>query len=285
MQTKEKAYIDPGATVGAVTLGVHDLGATTHFYHDVIGLDLLSEQPNSSMLGVDNQPLVILEHRPNGQAFPASPGLFHLAILVPSREDLGSWLKHFTMLGYRLDGVGDHIVSEALYLSDPEGNGIEIYRDRPREEWQYNNGQLIMDTLPVDIYSLIGNAYQAEFAGMPIGTKMGHIHLQVNDLIAASEFYRNVIGFDLMAELPSANFLSAGGYHHHIGMNVWRSHRASPRPEGSLGLVAFQVMLPDQNALFVQLSRMEELGANISRNRDYPQLVDPSGNVIQFVRR
>lgn len=281
INTEER--IDPKSTVGAVILAVRDLEETTAFYRNVIGLDLQGEQSGRVELGVDNNPLVILEHRPDGRQFPLSPGLFHMAILVPSRQDLGHWLEHCTRQGHRLSGVGDHIVSEALYLSDPEGNGIEIYRDRPLQEWQYADGELVMDTLAVDLHSLLEEAYDKPFRGMPEGTKMGHVHLQVNDLQQARRFYRDVVGFDVMTGMPSASFLSAGGYHHHLGMNTWRSRGVEARPEDALGLIAYQVVLPDEEALKTHLSAMENRGAEIETQNGTAYLIDPSGNKILFV--
>ncbi len=274
--------IDPKTTLGAVILGVSNLEKMTQFYKTALGLDLLVEESERTTLGVSERPLVILEHRPRGKAFLNSPGLFHLAILVPTRKDLANWLQHFTKSGFRLDGVGDHIVSEALYLSDPEGNGIEVYQDRPKEDWQYIDGKLVMDTLPVDLYSLLQEADESDFAGMPAETKVGHIHLQVNDLEKSREFYSSVVGFDIVAGLPSASFLSAGGYHHHVGMNVWRSRGASPRPNDALGLIAYQLILPGEDALNTHLSKMQKRGAGIFYHGNIAHLTDPAGNVIQF---
>ncbi|HKJ27848.1 MAG TPA: VOC family protein [Anaerolineales bacterium] len=280
----QKTKINPKTTVGAVLLGVRDFEQMTEFYRNVIGLDVLDRSTSRVSLGIDSSPLVVLEHRPDGQAYPMAPGLFHLAILMPSRQDLGHWLEHFSQLGHRLSGVGDHLVSEALYLNDPEGNGIEIYRDRPRQDWQYDeDGGLQMDTLAIDVYALLEDAHRGPFNGMPKGTKMGHVHLQVNELQAATAFYRDVVGFDMVTRMPSASFLSAGGYHHHLGMNTWRSRNAEPRPVDALGLIAYQVVLPDEDALKTHLSEVEARGGQIDTNREFPQITDPSGNVVQFI--
>ena len=281
-EMKQAIKIDPRTTVGAVTLGVRDIEKTTQFYNQAIGLDILDTETKQVRLGVDGTPLVILEHRPDGKAYPMAPGLYHLALLLPSRGALGQWLEQYSKKGYRLTGVADHLVSEALYLDDSEGNGIEIYRDRPREDWTYRNGELVMDTLALDMYALLEDGLDAEFTGMLEGTKMGHVHLKVNDLMQTEDFYRDVVGFDVTTGIPSARFLSAGGYHHHIGMNTWQSKGAKPRPKDALGLIAYQVILPDKAALDAHLEALSESGIQVDQTGEFPQLTDPSGNVLQF---
>ena len=283
LDTKQELRIDPRTTVGAVTLGVQDLTETTRFYNEAIGLDVISLEDRQVRLGVDEQTLVVLEHRPDGRAYHNAPGLYHLALLLPSRADLGLWLDQYSRKGLRLTGVADHLVSEALYLNDPEGNGIEIYRDRPREDWPHRDGELLMDTLALDVYKLLEDAAKTEFNGMSEGTKMGHIHLKVNDLPRAQAFYQDVVGFDFMLGMPTAGFMSAGGYHHHLGMNTWHSLNVQPRPKDALGLISYQIVLPDAEAFDGHLANLEKRGAQIDLTGEHPQLVDPSGNVIEFV--
>src|SRR4051812_31941684 len=177
---------------------------------------------------------------------PGTTGLFHLAILVPTRVELARAARRVMRFGWSLTGASDHLVSEALYLNDPEGNGIEIYRDRPREEWRYDErGEMQMATIPLDLDGVMGElAPDANGdAGMPAGTRTGHVHLQVSELPAAEEFYEHGLGFDVtVRSYPGALFVSAGGYHHHIGMNTWTSQGGSPPPPGSRGLDWFQVV-------------------------------------------
>src|SRR5690242_6744305 len=175
----------------------------------------------------DAPALVELVGRPDAPVRPPrSTGLFHLAVLVPSRLELARALRRVAAAGWRFTGASDHLVSEALYLHDPEGNGIEIYRDRPREEWRYEGGELQMATIPLDLEGVVGELPSDEEtdAGMPSGTRIGHVHLNVSDLGPAEEYYEHRLGFDVVVRsYPGALFVSAGGYHHHIGMNTWTS--------------------------------------------------------------
>lgn len=274
--------IDPQTTVGAITLGVAQLDKMVQFYQQVIGLAILNHEATSAELGIDKTPLVILQERPGGKQFPRSTGLYHMAILLPSRPDLGHWLNHLIEKQYPLSGAGDHIVSEALYLSDPEGNGIEIYRDRPREQWEETENGIRMDTLPVDLESLRSDAPNNDFNGLPAGTTMGHIHLKVNDVNRAVNFYRDVMGFNLMATLPAAAFLSAGGYHHHIGANMWNSRGAAPPPPGSFGLISYQILLPNEEARNSVLKRLDAMNYSVEQSNTVPFVRDPAGNGISL---
>lgn len=281
-KTEQLFTINPQTTIGAVTLGVAGLDKMVQFYQQVIGLTILNRSATSAELGIDKTPLVILEARPEGKLFPRSTGLYHMAILLPTRKDLGHWLKHLIATQYPLDGAGDHLVSEALYLSDPEGNGIEIYHDRPRESWRYINSSIKMDTLPVDLASLQAEAPESNFTELPVGTTMGHIHLKVDDINKAVSFYRDVLGFDMMATLPAAAFLSAGGYHHHIGANMWNSRGAAPPPSGSLGLIAYRVVLPTEAARDNLLTRLTAMDYPIEQIGTDHFMRDPAGNGILF---
>ncbi len=191
----------------------------------------------------------------DGSAPPRDPrqtGLYHFAILVPTRRDLAVALVRLAQGGWQLDGASDHLVSEALYLSDPDGNGIEIYRDRPRAEWRRGpDGQLSMATLPLDLDDLLGELQTAPVdpvgdAQMPDGTRIGHVHLQVAELEQTEAFYAGVLGFDVMVRgYPGALFVAAGGYHHHVGLNTWHSRGGSTPPSGGIGLRAYELKLGD----------------------------------------
>jgi catechol 2,3-dioxygenase len=186
--------------------------------------------------------------------------------------------------GWHLTGAGDHLVSEALYLEDPDGNGIELYADRPRDTWTFTNGRVHMDTLSVDIDSLIAEARTepAPWTGLPVGTTMGHIHLKVSDLEAAEHFYCELIGFDLMATMPQALFVAAGGYHHHLGLNTWMSAGSPPAPPDSLGLNAFTIVFPDEGALEEVVGRLRQAGIDFEQTENGVFTRDPSGNGVRL---
>jgi catechol 2,3-dioxygenase len=229
--------------IGRVRLRVADLEGARAYYEDTIGLQRLSE----TSLGVGGTPLVELVGDPAAPpAPPGTTGLFHLALLVPDRASLARAIKRVVGSGERFTGASDHFVSEALYLRDPEGNGIEIYRDRPRSEWEYEpGGELRMGTVALDLDPIMAELPPGDDPGMPDGTIMGHVHLHVSDLAAAEEFYAGRLGLDVMVRgYPGALFLSRDGYHHHVGLNTWQGPGAPPPPPGSRGLEDFSVTLP-----------------------------------------
>jgi catechol 2,3-dioxygenase len=279
------ARIHPATDVGLVALTVSDLERSLAFYTDVMGFALLRKDAGEAVLGAGDVPLLALRELPGAPHAPQSAtGLYHFAILVPSRADLGRWLRHWLVLGLPLPGQGDHLVSEALYFSDPEGNGIEVYRDRPRAEWRWANGQVQMATDPVDIRGLLAEA-EAEgkpWEGMPSGTKIGHMHLQIGDVERARAFYADLLGFDVVAQMPSALFVSAGGYHHHIGMNTWHSRGRGPAPEGSAGLRYFTLRLPDVDAVAAVVARLDAAGIPHHEESGGAAFDDPWRNRIVF---
>jgi catechol 2,3-dioxygenase len=278
--------IDPGTDLGLVALTVGDFEGSLTFYQDVMGFKVLQQEAGRAVLGAGEKPLLVLREQAGAPPSPRSAtGLYHFAILLPSRADLGRWLLHLAETGYPLGGASDHLVSEALYLSDPEDNGIEVYRDRRRDEWPRDaEGNLQMATDPLDLHSVIAQA-QADpkpWAGLPEGARLGHMHLQVADIAKARDFYHGVIGFDIMFdwEPMGALFISAGGYHHHLGLNTWHSKGSGPAPEGSGGLRYFTVVLPGQDALSAILARLDN--ADVAyRNEDGGVVVeDPFRNKI-----
>ncbi len=214
---------------------------------------------------------------------PGTTGLFHLAILVPSRADLARALRRVAGAGWRLTGASDHLVSEALYLRDPEGNGIEIYRDRPREQWRYEDGQVRMDTLPLDLDSVLGELSGAdtEANGMPAGTRIGHVHLNVAELSAAEAFYAGVLGFEVTVRgYPGALFFATGGYHHQIGANTWTGEGAAAPPPGALGLRWFEIATSGVPQLEQAGKRLRAAGFETQTDGDILRVADPSGNGI-----
>lgn len=236
--------------IGSVALTVRDLDAVSRFYQDVIGLALIGTDAQGHRLGAGGRVLLELRHDP--QARPAGrqqAGLFHTAFLLPDRAALADWLIHAAGRGAALEGASDHLVSEALYLADPEGNGIEIYRDRDSRDWTIlPDGSVAMATLRLDLADLAAAASGRPFAGMPDGTIVGHVHLQVGELHAAEAFWRGQIGMELATRYNGANFFGAGGYHHHIGTNIWNSRGAGPRPEGTTGLAGIELLAAPEAA-------------------------------------
>lgn len=284
--------IDPHTRMGTVRLTVSDLARSVAFYERVLALPAHEVETGAVAFGPDpNEPLVELHgdqsaHRLDRRA----TGLYHLAILVPSRRDLAEALARVAVARWPLDGASDHLVSEALYLSDPGGNGIELYRDRPREQWRFSGDRLEMATLPLDLEDLLGELSDPERLpdSMPSGTRIGHVHLQVADLASSEAFYSAVLGLDVMVRgYPGALFVSAGGYHHHLGLNTWHSAGGSPPPPGSVGLRSFDVVLPDAEALERVRTRAQNAGLGIddsSAHRSSFTIRDPSGNVVRLRR-
>jgi catechol 2,3-dioxygenase len=277
--------IDPATQIGPVALTVADPTAASAFYEQAIGLRPLPGEDDLIRLGAGET--AVVELFGDGDAPPRPPattGLFHLAILVPSRIELARALRRVANAGWRFSGASDHLVSEALYLQDPEGNGIEIYRDRPRDEWPVENDELRMDTIPLDLQGLLlelpGGGEEAS-GPVATGTRIGHVHLNVADLATAEEFYAVVLGFEVTVRgYPQALFLSAGGYHHHIGLNTWAGEGASPPPPGARGLRWFEILVATAEAIEVIEERVAGAGIESTRDDGVLRLRDPSGNAL-----
>lgn len=238
----------PEATrLGRVRLQVADLARSLEFYTTVLGLEATRQGGGQAVLtaGGGREPLIELVELPGAR--PAPPhgrlGLFHFAILLPERRSLGRFARHLAESGQPA-GASDHLVSEAFYLHDPDGLGIEVYADRPRHSWRSQEGQLLMDTRPLDVRSLLAQAGDERWTGMPAGSTVGHVHLHVGDLDQAAAFYHHGLGFDLAVwSYPGALFLSAGGYHHHLGVNTWASG-ARPADEEDARLIEWELLVP-----------------------------------------
>ena len=285
--TVTSTAIHPATHMGRVAVAVADLDRSLAFYRDVLGFAVLAQTADHAVLGAGGTPLLELAAAPGARpAPPSATGLYHFAILVPSRADLAAWLLHLAESGYPLDGAADHLVSEALYLSDPDGNGIEVYRDRPRADWPRRDGQIRMATDPLDLQALLDEARAAgrPWAGLPAGTRLGHMHLRVGDLAAARAFYHDVLGFDVMVDLSrfGALFVSAGGYHHHLGLNIWESRGGRAAPPGHAGLRFFTVELPDAEALAAVRDRLAAAGVPFREAAGILEAADPWDTRISF---
>lgn len=279
-----KPAIDAGTAMGTVGLRVSDIDALAGFYETTIGLEMLERADSFARLGAGGTALVELTGDPAATPRPSrTTGLFHLALLVPDRARLAQALRRVAATDWGLTGASDHLVSEALYTSDPEGNGIEIYRDRPRDEWPRENGALQMDTLPLDLAELLTEEDPSGSAGIAPGTRMGHVHLNVADIPEAEAFYAGVLGFDVTVRgYPGALFVSAGGYHHHLGLNTWNGEGAPPPPAGSRGLESYEIVVPDGAALAPVRERLDGHGIDRDDRDDGIYVTDPSGNGLRL---
>ncbi len=268
--------------VGAVTLTVGALDRSVAYYRDAIGLAVIGEAPGSAHLGAGGEVLVRLVEEPGAQPDERSAGLFHLALLLPTRADLARWVQHAVDDRVPVGGASDHVVSEALYLTDPDGHGIEIYADRPREVWEGRVAQL-MTTVALDLPSLLAEADPAQpWDGVPTGTTMGHVHLRVTDVPTTIAWYRDVLGFELMATYgPQAAFLAADGYHHHIGANTWHSAGQPIAGPGRARLASATLLLPEAADRDALADRVRAAGGTPERDGDGWRVTDPSGIVLR----
>jgi catechol 2,3-dioxygenase len=258
--------ISPQAHIGFTHLQVSDLEQSLAFYRDGIGFMPVDRQRNTALLSADGKPPVHLILTAIERAIPKpqrTTGLYHVAIRLPSRLALSRVFRRLLKKSLPFHGAADHLVSEALYLADPDGNGLELYTDRPSETWPKQNGQIAMATDPLDLQALLDESAQVQDAGSTVdpATDIGHIHLQVSDLLNAEAFYNKLLGFDItQRSYPGALFLAAGGYHHHIGTNIWASRGGSPPPPEAVGLFSFQLAIPNENARQAVLLRIEQAG-------------------------
>lgn len=318
--TFSAATLPSGTHMGSVTLAVADLAASARFYDEVLGLRWLEGNDQQAVMGVAGTPLVRLEASEASPRPRGSPGLYHIALLLPDRAALAVWLRHAIDAKVRLQGAADHLVSEAIYLADPEGNGIEVYRDRPRDAWTWDASGVHMTTDPLDADGLLAEATGSgasgsgavAWEGAPAGTTIGHVHLQVADLEVATRFHTLGLGFEVTtASYPGARFLSAGGYHHHVAVNVWGvrpgarasdarpGSRASDAPRESvgtaggtpgegvrvphLGIQAFQVVVRRADALPAAWTRLREAGFTAELEEGEVRTVTPDGLRVSLV--
>ncbi len=273
--------------IGMVTLRVRALDRMTDFYRDVLGMAVMERTATSARLGAGGVALLALEAYPEAKIATANAaGLYHTAFLMPARKDLAQWLVHVARNRVPLTGFADHLVSESVYLNDPEGNGIEVYADRAPEKWQWKDGTVAMatDRLNVDDLLTLTDTKVSQFAKAPDGLRIGHVHLKVGELDKADGFYRKTIGLDLTRRREGATFLSSGHYHHHVAMNVWDSAGAGRRDEAATGLVWFSLNIEKPDLLAAQEQRLSETGAKIVRLANGIEAIDPWGTSVRLIR-
>jgi catechol 2,3-dioxygenase len=277
--------------MGRVHLTVADLNRSLDYYQHGIGLTLLRQENRTVYLGAGERELLVLTEQPGARPTRRTTGLYRFALLTPSRLELARTLRHLIDTETPIDGASDHAVSEALYLTDPDGHGIEIYRDRPRAKWEFPDGKLKMFTEPFDVDGVLGelngrvdkltSSRAPTFTGLHPDTTMGHVHLHVANIQTAEQFYGELLGFEIMARYgPSASFVAAGGYHHHLGLNTWAGVGAPPPPPDAARLLWYEIVLPDTAVLAAFCHHLETAGQVIGENEYGRTLTDPARNQI-----
>lgn len=283
--TNATDYFDMSAApmrIGRVTLKVRDLDGVSGFYRDTLGLDVLERTERRATLGSGSTPLLVL----NGDADLApsdrrQAGLFHTALLLPTRADLARWLGNVAEARVPLQGASDHIVSEAIYLADPEGNGIEVYVDRPIPDWLDAQGNIQMTTDPLDVQDLLAAGEGTAWNGFPVNGSIGHVHMRVGDTAEADRFYRDVLGFKVTVDYPGASFYGSGGYHHQLAGNIWSSRGASRRAYGAAGLDAVEIIFREATEIDAVAARAKAAGLQPEIDGDgTTTLRDPWGTSI-----
>jgi len=281
-------YRLPDATrLGKVSIQVSDLVRSLAFYEDILGFQVIGRAPDHATLGAqgNSTPIVEVVERANAAPSPRRGrlGLFHFAILVPDRAALGRFATHLSELGVSA-GASDHLVSEALYLNDPDGLGIEVYADRSRAAWRHNGRELVMDTRPLDLLKLARAAGDQPWSGMPPGTAIGHVHLHVADLEEGKSFFHHALGLDTMVwSHPGALFLSAGGYHHHLGLNTWAGPGAArPKPDDAR-LLEWEICTPAEGDAAAAAGSMEAAGYVVNRAERGWLVEDPWGTAVRLI--
>lgn len=270
--------------IGRITLRVADLARSVAWYERTIGLIRLAQVGNRATMGVSATAteLVVLDEVRGSNPVPrrGQLGLYHFALLLPTRADLGRFSRHLDQLGVRA-GAADHLVSEALYLTDPSGHGIEVYADRPRSGWTRANGEITMSTASLDLASLLHDAGPAPWEGVPIGTVVGHIHLRVGDIERASRFYHDALGFDRMVwSYPGALFLGAGGYHHHVGLNAWSPDALPPGPDDAR-LLEWELVVPADEVPAI-FNNVRHAGGEVIAESRGGTALDPWGTAVRI---
>jgi catechol 2,3-dioxygenase len=283
MQEVNATTIDPRTALGHVQLVVADLAGEVAFYTDVLGFRLHRREAGSALLGAGADDLLRLEERKGATRATGTTGLYHFAVLVSRRVDLAQLLRRIAESRTPVQGMVDHHTHEAVYLADPEGNGIELAWDYPRDKWPSWQDLYRLGNARLDVERLFAELPDDDepWGGLPVDTRIGHVHLHVADLAAADTFYHRVLGFDVKAKLGgAAEFVSAGGYHHHIAFNLWAGAGIPPRPDGSRGLEHFTVLLPDEVELTRVVDRVRAAGLPFEVTNHGTLVRDPSRNGV-----
>jgi catechol 2,3-dioxygenase len=271
--------------IGAVAMMVRDLDRVTAYYRDMLGLTVREHTRQVAILGVGRLALLELIHKPDPLPDdPREAGLYHTAFLMPTRADLARWILHAAKNRVPFTGASDHDVSEAIYLDDPEGNGVEVYSDRPRERWRRDGKMIFQKTDPLDIDAIIReiDPATATYPSAPEGLRIGHIHLRVGDIARAEAFYCDVLGLDVTRRRTGASFLSSGGYHHHVAVNVWHSDGAEARNDKRAGLGWFAMAINDPLTSDGLKRRLNAAGVTTEAIPDGLAAKDPWGTSIRF---
>ncbi|MBI3913451.1 MAG: VOC family protein [Chloroflexi bacterium] len=275
--------IHANTKLARVQLTVCDLNRSVKFYEEIIGMKTRARKNGVAFLGAGKEDLLVLKENPDAKQTRGTSGLYHFAILVPSRLALAHSLQRLADTQTAVEGFADHLVSEAIYLPDPDGNGIEIYRDRPRDQWRDADGKLKMASDPIDLDGILAELQGQDqtWRGLDAATVLGHMHLHVAHIAPAQEFYVNVLGFDLVMRYgPSAAFVSAGGYHHHLGLNTWAGVGAPPPPRDAVGLDYWVVRVPDATELGKIADRVQNAGVKVEETDEGLLARDPSQNAV-----
>lgn len=269
--------------IGSVGLKARDLSRLADYYQQALGLRLIDRDSKSARLGAGGVTLLELEAAPDAAPDdPRTAGLYHTAFLQPTRADLGRWLVHAAQNRVPLTGASDHLVSEAIYLDDPEGNGIEVYRDRLPEEWRWTGDRIQMATERLDLDNLAAEARNTSYGAAPDGLRVGHIHLRVGDLDTTRQFYVDTMGLNATAGRGGALFMSSGRYHHHIGSNIWHSAGAGKRDDDRAGLSWFAIEAADTAERDAALERLKAANVAVGRSELGPEVRDPFGTRVRF---
>lgn len=275
----------PNIYINRVELRVEDLQRSLMFYQKIIGFQVLEQTEAKVLLTADGK-TALLSIEQSASVIPKqsrTTGLYHYALLLPNRYELGKVLRHLLQVGYPLQGGSDHLVSEALYLADPDGNGIEIYTDRPASAWEWRNGEVVMATEAMDAEGLLAEGKGDAWEGLPSETLMGHIHLHVAEFEKIKEFYCHGLGFEVVCRYGNqALFISTGGYHHHIGLNTWQGVGAPKPLENSVGLIKYSIVFPNSESREKAANRLGELGYQVLKENGQMLTEDPSGNRIEL---
>jgi catechol 2,3-dioxygenase len=273
--------------IGTAGLIARDLDRLTNYYRDLLGLTVTERTGKLARLGTGGVTLLEIEHRPDALPDdPSTAGLYHTAFLMPTRQDHARWIMHIARNRVPITGASDHGVSEAFYLDDPEGNGIEVYNDRPAERWTWADGLVVMKTNQLDIEAILDEVDRATatYPAAPEGLRIGHIHLRVGSVEQAEQFYRGPIGLGLTRRRGGATFMSSGGYHHHVGANVWHSDGAGARDPDRAGLGWFSMELSEPGAVDAMAAKLRDANAPVAAAPGGIETADPWGTRIRFVK-